>query len=1267
MANTVNDVMNVIASPDYGIKNIAGTNQEILAILEGYNNSPNNIHAIVNDIKNLLQTLVVTSTEIKPVEIDDKTAKIKQKHIETIIDEAKNIRTALSTLLKEITKQGTKMSPTINNAKLSDKASEKVAAAMIKDIEKQKNGGGMAGLIDVFNKLKDISLKDLLLGKPKIKLIGDIFKKAQEDLKIDKKELNSIIKLINAAPEIVNSLSKVGLNLWSISKFKIVEKLSELLIGKKDSLLLLSQTLTEHGKTFTKASKAAKNIKEMSSSLNVAMMELVLANIWSKFAGSAASNLVELVDKLIPLSNKLIKNNKNTEKAAKAAKNITTLVGNLLVTSIFLTLTLVTTPFAILGAILLNVMIGSITNIIDKLANTKNVSKATTTALAFTAITGLMLLSTYFLVEIAKNGLDAILGSIVIFGIVVINTLTFKLLGEDPETLLKGIGVMALMSLSLLLFGVALGKIAEATKDVTWKQFGMIAALTGLFAAVIGVMGIEPIAAAIAIGSGVMILMSISLLVFGAALNKISQATKDFTWEQLGMVAASIGLFGTTIGVIGIPPIAAVIAIGSVALLGMSGSLLTYATALGKINKASENLTLKQVEVVTKSMEEFAEGISDMALRSIPIALGAAVLDDMGVALYKYVKSLKLIKDMGEVPLKAVNDTITAMDTIGTFFTKNALKGKAVKNAKKYNKIMLPFISTSIQLAKLKEIGAVPLSLVYQTLNAMSAIANYYTENPIDNDAIDQAENYKDMMKPFGNTLKYLAKLKELGDIPLGLVYQTLNAMSAIGDYYLNNPIKNKVINQAEKYEDMMKPFGNTIKYLVKLKEMGGIPLGMVYQTLNAMSAIGDYYLNNPIKEKAINQAKRYKQMLKPFGDIVESLTKLKNMGGIPLGIVYQTLNAMTAIGEYYINNPLDKDTIKQAKNYKKMLEPFGDTILNLNKLKEMGNIPSNAVESVVTAMFQISWFYKNVYITEDIEAKGQIVKDAVINFTDIVGEIQDKFANIKAVDTESITSIVKVCHAIINYYNFTLFFVKEEKIKTMNSAILSFANNVGEIKTKLGNFTESDCNGINFAMKGVGQILTFLKEDTLGPLERFRAKRNIVLLQDLSNAMTGINGMNSSNISSVGGALSSALQGVNTVNLDQVTAVTNMFNAFNNINKSENLINKFTESVDNFTEACNNLLNAMGLNTDAINNMDNGGMGGSLMGNMGGGMNSVIETTTAEDGSETKGIRISNVEEIARNIADRINGSMSIDIPDTQIQLMINGSGGNEWILTRY
>ena len=55
MANTVNDVMNVIASPDYGIKNIAGTNQEILAILSGTHNSKNSIYSRGKKIESHMQ------------------------------------------------------------------------------------------------------------------------------------------------------------------------------------------------------------------------------------------------------------------------------------------------------------------------------------------------------------------------------------------------------------------------------------------------------------------------------------------------------------------------------------------------------------------------------------------------------------------------------------------------------------------------------------------------------------------------------------------------------------------------------------------------------------------------------------------------------------------------------------------------------------------------------------------------------------------------------------------------------------------------------------------------------------------------------------------------------------------------------------------------------------------------------------------------------------------------------------------------------------
>ena len=157
MANTVNDVMNVIASPDYGIKNIAGTNQEILAILQGTHNSKNNIYNIVDDVRNLLQKLVDSNPKNKPVEIGgNNQAKINNKHIQDILDETKGIRKAIDNLSKALLKQVKPNMPAV--AKLSDKASEIVANAMVKSIDKNK-GGGLSSLIDSFRKLKDISLR----------------------------------------------------------------------------------------------------------------------------------------------------------------------------------------------------------------------------------------------------------------------------------------------------------------------------------------------------------------------------------------------------------------------------------------------------------------------------------------------------------------------------------------------------------------------------------------------------------------------------------------------------------------------------------------------------------------------------------------------------------------------------------------------------------------------------------------------------------------------------------------------------------------------------------------------------------------------------------------------------------------------------------------------------------------------------------------------------------------------------------------------------
>ena len=1137
MANTVNDVMNVIASPDYGIKNIAGTNQEILAILQGTHNSKNNIYNIVDDVRNLLQKLVDSNNnKNKTVEIDSNTStKINHKHIQDILDETKGIRKAIDNLSKALLKQKNTPMPTI--AKLSDNASDDVAKTMIKNMEKQNKGSGLTSIIDAFSKLKNISLKDIIVGKQKIKLITKIFKNAKEDLKIDEKDLNSIIKLINSAPEMMKSLSRVGWRINRIIRNNIIGKLSDILIGKK-SILSLS----------------------------------ILLN----------------------------KNKKKFDDANKSAKNITSIVGNLFASTIFLTAISITGAPALLGATLLEKTIDKLIPTVKKLSKSnKYMGVAAKSAFSLTVVTGLMAVSSLFLATIAVTGIPALLGSVFAIGIIKINIYTCKIISKSLKQITIGSIGMAVMSASLILFGIALGKITNATKGVNFKQVGVIATLT----------------------------------------------------VTLALAVAGIGFLIT------------------------------------------------------------------------PIVIGSIAVGAMSIALHKFAKSIKTISDTGTVPTKLVYQTLNSLKAVANFFKNNSLNLKAIKTAKRYKKILRPFTIAAQHISKLKEIGVIPMKLVYQTLNAMRAISNYYIDNPIRKKAIRQARRYKKMLKPFGNTIKQLVKLKELGVLPMKLVYQTLNTMKEIANYYMENPISRKAIKQAKRYKKMLRPFGNTIKQFVKLKELGVLPMKLVYQTLNTMKEIANYYMENPIRKKAIRQAKRYKDMLRPFGNTIKQLVKLKELGVLPMKLVYQTLETMKSIANYYMENPIKKKAIKQAKRYKKMLSPFGNTIKYLSKLKELGsipmklvhqalnaisaiadfyreqdiqsfegidaknsaitisgiissfgksvgslnalkdikNIPINAINNIIEAANNISSFYNTTVLSDNVDEKSKITEFIVNKFANVVMNIQDKFANIKTIDYNIVSTATNAFTSIFKYYTQNKFIVSKKKIIRMGNAIKLFAENAKFLKDNIQGFTKSEYTNVKFAVKSMKHIIKLLKYN----ISTEKVQKNMMALKEITSALSSVSSINSENISSVGNAISNTLSGVSSsVDMEKLQAVTNMFNAFNGINKSESIINKFTESVKEFTETCKNLIDAMNNNADAISNIENSG-DKSIISEIR--ENNIIEKGYSDNSINTSGIRISNVDEIAKTIAEKINGALSVDVPDTQVQLLINGIGGNEWTITRY
>jgi hypothetical protein len=280
--------------------------------------------------------------------------------------------------------------------------------------------------------------------------------------------------------------------------------------------------------------------------------------------------------------------------------------------------------------------------------------------------------------------------------------------------------------------------------------------------------------------------------------------------------------------------------------------------------------------------------------------------------------------------------------------------------------------------------------------------------------------------------------------------------------------------------------------------------------------------------------------------------------------------------------------------------------------------------------------------------------------------DIQDKLGNIKAVDYDAIKSIILSCRRIIDYYTYTKFFLRRKKVLNMNECVKLFTLSVQDLQSI--EFDKTKYGSIKIAVKSMRKIMRFLKYGTLNPIQRIRARKNLSMLSAVASVVSKLSSINTSNMLSIGDVLSNTLSGVKTVDMGQVIAVTNMFNAFGRISKSENVINKFTESVKEFTETCKDLMDAMGNNTDAINNMgtsDNRNSG-STFGEIKEKIYNFIGGESDRNTNQTNGIRISNVDEVAKAIAEKINAALSVDIPDTQIQLLINGSGGNEWTITR-
>jgi hypothetical protein len=175
-------------------------------------------------------------------------------------------------------------------------------------------------------------------------------------------------------------------------------------------------------------------------------------------------------------------------------------------------------------------------------------------------------------------------------------------------------------------------------------------------------------------GSIGMAIMGLSLLLFGYALDKITTATKDVDFKQVAIIASLTLLLGVCVAIIGFPAIFNYILLGSIGMLIMGVALIPFGMSLKLLTKATRKMKLSDILSISGAMLALGGAVSLMAVMFPLVVAGAATLGAMSVALLIFSSAIKSLSEAGAPPMDLVEQSIDAMSEIGMFFSTMSLK-----------------------------------------------------------------------------------------------------------------------------------------------------------------------------------------------------------------------------------------------------------------------------------------------------------------------------------------------------------------------------------------------------------------------------------------------------------------------------------------------------------------------------------------------------------------------------------------------------------------